>query len=139
MDDYCNIRKIPDDYRSTVKYRVTKNYNGRILRRCSDHGLTQDKERQFTPKPCDIDYAEKNPETDKESEQHSTDGYLSYQSSDSINSDDTSTKTIRSDNGAVNADDGAVVNTGHAIEHVTKEASDNFNASKNANVSFHLV
>jgi hypothetical protein len=69
------------------------------LRRCSDHGLTRDKERQFPPKICDFDYAEKNnPETDKETEQYSTDGYSSYQSSDSIDSDDTSTKTISADN-----------------------------------------
>ncbi len=40
VDDYCNIRKIPDDYRSKVQDRVMKNYNGHILRRCSDHGLT---------------------------------------------------------------------------------------------------
>jgi hypothetical protein len=59
VDHFCNFRKIPDDYRSTVKYRVRRNCNGRILRRCRDHGLTQDEERQFTPKPCDFDYTEK--------------------------------------------------------------------------------
>jgi hypothetical protein len=41
-----------------------------------------------------------NPETEEETEQHSTNGYLSYQSSDSIDSDDSSTKTISADNGA---------------------------------------
>jgi hypothetical protein len=45
VDDYCNIRKIPDNYRSKVEDRVTRNYNGHILHRCSDHGLTQDKEK----------------------------------------------------------------------------------------------
>jgi hypothetical protein len=139
MDGYCNIRKIPNNYRSTVKYRVTKNYNGCILRRCSDHGLTRDTERRFTPKPCDFNYAEKNPETDKKTEQHSTDGYLSYQSSDSIDSEDTSTTTISADNGANNADDGAIVSTGYAAEKVVKEASDNFNAIQNTNVNFNLV
>jgi hypothetical protein len=38
VDGYCNIRKIPYNYMSTVEYRVTRNYNGRILRRCSDGG-----------------------------------------------------------------------------------------------------
>jgi hypothetical protein len=42
---YCNIRKIPDNYRSKVNGKVTRNYNGCILRRCIDHGLTQDKEK----------------------------------------------------------------------------------------------
>jgi hypothetical protein len=140
MDGYCNFRKIPDDYRSKVECRITRNYNGRILRRCIDHGFTQDEERGFTSNPCDFDYAEKNnPETEEETEQHKTDGYLSYQSSDSINSDDTSTKTISADNGAVDADDGAAVNTGHTAEHIAKEASDNFNAIQNAKVSFNLV
>jgi hypothetical protein len=140
VDGYSNIRKIPDDYKSTVKYRVTKNYNGCILRICSDHGLTRDEERRFTPKPCDFDYAGKNkPETDKETEQHSNDGYLPHQSSDSIDSDDTSTKTITTVIRAVNADDGAVINIGHTAEHVVKEASDYFNAIQNANVSFNLV
>jgi hypothetical protein len=73
------IRKIPDDYSSMVKDRVTRNYNGDILCRCSDHGLTQDKEKQFTLKPCDLDCVEKNiPESDKEMEQHSTKNYLSF-------------------------------------------------------------
>ncbi len=67
------------------------------------------------------------------------DGYLSYQSSDSINSDDTSSQTISTDNGAVDADDGAIINTGHATEHVAKEASDNDNTIQNTNVSFNLV
>jgi hypothetical protein len=31
VDDYCNIRKIPDDYRSKVEDRVIRNYNRRIL------------------------------------------------------------------------------------------------------------
>jgi hypothetical protein len=72
VDGYCNsYRKIPDAYRSKVKDRVTRNYNGRIWHRCNDHGLTQDMERRFTPKPCDFDYAENNhPETEKETEQH---------------------------------------------------------------------
>jgi hypothetical protein len=64
---------------------------------------------------------------------------LSFQSSDSIDSDDTSTKTISAENGANNADNEAVVNTGHIAEHVKKEASDNFNAIQNAYVSFNLV
>jgi hypothetical protein len=64
---------------------------------------------------------------------------LSYQSFDIINSDDTSAKTICADNGADDADNEAVVNIGHAAEHVMKEASDNFNAIQNANVSFNLV
>jgi hypothetical protein len=74
VDGYGNsYRKIPDNYRSKVKDRVTRNYNGHILRRCIDHGLTRDEQRQFTPKPCDFNYAEKNnPETDEETEQHST-------------------------------------------------------------------
>jgi hypothetical protein len=56
VDGYCNsYRKIPDNCRSKVKDRVKRNYNGRILRRCIDHGLTQDEERRFTPKPCDFD------------------------------------------------------------------------------------
>jgi hypothetical protein len=79
------------------------------------------------------------PETDEETEQHSTDGFLSYQSSDSINSDDTSSKTISADNGANNIENGAAINTGHAAEHVVKEASDKVNAIQNANVSFNLV
>jgi hypothetical protein len=29
------------------------------LRKCSDHGLTQNEGSQFTPKPCDFDYTEK--------------------------------------------------------------------------------
>ncbi len=58
---------------------------------------------------------------------------------DSINSDDTSTKSISADNGAIDADHGAVVNTGHATEHVAKEASDNFNAIQNTNASLNLV
>ncbi len=59
VNDCCNIRKIPDNYRSKVKDRVTRNYNGHILRRCSDHGLKQDKEKRFTPKSCDLDYTKK--------------------------------------------------------------------------------
>jgi hypothetical protein len=55
VDGYCNIRKIPDNYRSKVKDRVTRYYNWRILRRCSDHGLTRDEKQLFTPKPCDLD------------------------------------------------------------------------------------
>jgi hypothetical protein len=78
VDGYCNFRKIPDDYRGAVEHRVTRNYNGHILHRCIDHGLTRDKERRFTPKPCVFDYTENiNPETEEETEQHSTDGYLS--------------------------------------------------------------
>jgi hypothetical protein len=64
---------------------------------------------------------------------------LSFQSSDSIDSDDTSTKTIGTDNKANNADNGAIVNTGHATEHIVKEASDIFNAIQNASVIFDLV
>jgi hypothetical protein len=95
------------------------------LRRCIDHGLTQDKEKQFTPKPCDLDYAEKYlPESNKETEQHSTDDYLSFQSSDIIDSDYTSTKTISAENKANDADNEAVVNTGHTAEHDVKAASD---------------
>jgi hypothetical protein len=72
-----------------------RNYNAHIDRRCIDHGLTRDDERQFTPKPSDFDYVENNhPETDEETEHYSTAGYFSYQSSDSINSDDTSSKTM---------------------------------------------
>jgi hypothetical protein len=56
-----------------------------------------------------------------------------------IDSDDTSTKTISAESGANDADDGAVVTTGHAAEHIGKEASDNFNAIQNANISFNLV
>jgi hypothetical protein len=45
-DGYCNsYRKFPDNHRSKVDDRVTRNYNGCILRRCSDHGLTQDEEK----------------------------------------------------------------------------------------------
>jgi hypothetical protein len=79
VDGYCKIRKFPDDYKSKVEGRVTRNYNGRILRRYIDHGLILDEERQFIPKPWDFDYVEINiPETDIEIEQHSTDGYLSF-------------------------------------------------------------
>jgi hypothetical protein len=67
------------------------------------------------------------------------DNYLSFQSSDSIDSDDTSSKTINADNKAIDAHNGAIVNTGHGTEHVAKEASDNVNAIQNANVSFKLV
>ncbi len=42
VNGYCKIRKIPDNCRSTVERRVTKNYNGCILLRCSDHGFTHD-------------------------------------------------------------------------------------------------
>jgi hypothetical protein len=99
-----------------------KNYNGHNLRSCGDYGLTGDKERRFTPKPSDFNYTEKNNTvTDEEIEQHSIYGYLSYQSSDSINSDDTSTKTISADNGTDDADNEAIVNTGHTAEHVMKE------------------
>jgi hypothetical protein len=48
-------------------------------------------------------------------------------------------KFISADNGGVDADNGAVVNTGHAAEHIAKEASDNFNAIQIANVSFNMV
>jgi hypothetical protein len=133
VDGYCNIRKIPDNYRSKVKDRVTRNYNGLILRRFSDHGLTRDKEKLFTPKPCDLDCAEKNiPESNKETEQYSTKDYLSFRSCDSIDSDDTSTKTISDENRANNADNEAVVNTGHTAKHDVKAASDNVNAIQNA-------
>jgi hypothetical protein len=37
------------------------------------------------------------------------------------------------------ADNEAVLNTGHAAEHIVKEASDNLNAIQNANVSFNLL
>jgi hypothetical protein len=140
MDGYCKQQKVPDNYGSKVKDRLTRNYNVCIECRCIDHGLTQDEERRFTPKPSDFNYAEKNhPEADEETEQHSTDDYLSFQSNNSINSDDTSSKTINADNEAVNADKGAIINTGHGDEHVTKEASDNVNAIQHANVSFNLV
>ncbi len=56
-----------------------------------------------------------------------------------IDLDDTSTKTISAENGAKDADIVAVINTGHAAEHVGKEASENFNAIQNANISFNLV
>jgi hypothetical protein len=36
--------------------------------------------------------------------------------------------TIHADNGAEEADNGSIINTGYATEHVVKEASDNFNA-----------
>jgi hypothetical protein len=112
MDGYCNIRKIADNYRSKVEDKVRRNYNGRILRRCIGHGLTQDKEKRFMPEPCDLDYVEKSiPESDKETEQHSTDDYLSFQSSNSINSDDTLTNTIIAENEADDTDNEAVVNT----------------------------
>jgi hypothetical protein len=139
VDGYCNFREISDIYRSNVQDKVTRNYNRGILHRCIEHGLTQDEEKGFTPKPCDLDYAEKNPESNEETEQHSTNDYLSFQSSDSINSDDTSTKTISADNRANNADNGAVINTGHAAEHLMKEASDNFNTIQNANISFNMM
>jgi hypothetical protein len=64
---------------------------------------------------------------------------LSFQSSDSIDSDDTSTKTISTENGANNADNEAVINTGHTAEHNVKAASNNVNAIQNAPVSFNLV
>jgi hypothetical protein len=99
----------------------------------------QNEERQFTPKPCDFNDMKKKSGTDEETEQHSTNSHLSYKSSDSIDSDDTSTKTISADNGAVNADNGAIVNTGHTAEDFAKEASDNFNTIQNANVCFNLV
>ena len=67
------------------------------------------------------------------------DNYLSFQSSDSIDSDDTSSKTINADNKAIDAHNGAIVNTGHATEHIVKEASDIFNAIQNASVIFDLV
>jgi hypothetical protein len=138
VDGYCNIRKIPDDYRSKVKAKVTRNYNGCILHRWIDHGLTQDEEKQFTPKPCDFNYAEKNiPESNEETEQHSTDNYLSFQSSDSIDSDDTSTKSISAENRATNADNKAIVS--HTAEHNIKAASGNVNAIQNSHVSFSLV
>jgi hypothetical protein len=125
---------------SKVEDKVTRNYNRHILRRCIDHGLTQDKEKRFTPKPCDLDYAKKNiPESNKETEQHSTNDYLSFQSSDSINSDDTPTKTISTENGANEADNEAILNTGHTAEHNVKAASDNANAIQNAHVRFNLV
>jgi hypothetical protein len=79
------------------------------------------------------------PETEKETEQHSTDDYLAFQSSDSINSDDTLTKTISAENRANNADNEAVVNTGHTAKHDVKVASDNINVIQNTHVSFNLV
>jgi hypothetical protein len=59
VDGYCYIRNIPDNYRSKVEDKVTRNYNGHILSRCIDHGLTRDEEKRFTPKSCDLDYAKK--------------------------------------------------------------------------------
>ncbi len=67
------------------------------------------------------------------------DGYLPFQSSDSINSDDTSTKSISAENRANNADIEAVVNTGHTAVQDVNAASDNINAIQNAHVSFNLV
>ncbi len=79
VDGYCNIRKIPDDYRSKVEVKVTRNYNRHIFCRCIDHDLTRDKKKHFTAKPCDLDNAEINiPESNGETEQHSTDDYLSF-------------------------------------------------------------
>jgi hypothetical protein len=139
VDGYCNFREISDIYRSNVQDKVTRNYNRGILHRCIEHGLTQDEEKGFTPKPCDLDYAEKNPESNEETEQHSTDNYLSFQSSDSIGSDNTSTKTISGENRAGNADNKFIVNTGHTAEYDVRAASDNVNAIQNAHVSFNLV
>jgi hypothetical protein len=51
VDGYCKKKKVPDDYRSKVEDRVTRNYHMHIDHRFIDHGLTQDKERRFTPKP----------------------------------------------------------------------------------------
>jgi hypothetical protein len=79
------------------------------------------------------------PETEEETEQHSTNDYLSFQSSDSINSDDTSTKTISAENGANNADNEAITNTGHTAEHNVKAASDHVNVIQNAHISFNLA
>jgi hypothetical protein len=64
---------------------------------------------------------------------------LSFQSRDSINSDDTSTKSISAENRFDDADNEAVVNTGHTAEQDIKAASDNVNAIQNADVSFNLV
>ncbi len=47
--------------------------------------------------------------------------------------------TLSADNGAANADNGAIISTGHTAEHVMKEESDNFNAIQNTNISFNLV
>jgi hypothetical protein len=92
VDGYCNsYRKILDSYKSKVEDRVTRNYKGHILGRCIDHDLSRNEEKQFTPKPCDLDYAKKNnPETDKETEQHSTNDYLTAEhnvkaASDNVN------------------------------------------------------
>ncbi len=57
----------------------------------------------------------------------------------SINTDDTSTKTISADNRADNADNEAIVKTGHTAEIILKEASDNLNAIQNVNISCNLV
>jgi hypothetical protein len=87
-----------------------------------------------------LDHAEKNiQESYKETQQHSTDDYLSFQSSDSINSDDTSTKTISAENRADNADNEAILDTGYTAEHNIKAVSDNVNAIQNAHISFNLV
>jgi hypothetical protein len=64
---------------------------------------------------------------------------LSFQSSDSIDSDDTSTKSISTENRANNADNEAVINTGHTAKHNVKAASDNVNAIQTAHIRFNLV
>jgi hypothetical protein len=46
---------------------------------------------------------------------------LSFQSNDSIDSDDTSTKTISAENRANDSDNEAVFNTGNAAEHIVKK------------------
>jgi hypothetical protein len=79
------------------------------------------------------------PESNKETEQHSTNNFLSFWSSDSIDSDDNSTKIISTENEANDADNEAVVNTGHTAKHDVKAALDNVNAIQNAQVCFNLV
>jgi hypothetical protein len=140
VDGYCNFRKIPGDYRSKIEDRVTRNYNGRILHRCIDHGLTQDKERRFTPKPCVFDYAEKKIQRLKKKQNNIV--LMAIRHFDQVTvltQMILQLKIISADNGADNADNEAILNTGHAAEHVVKEASDNSMPSKNANVSFNLV
>jgi hypothetical protein len=59
-DGYCKNRKIPDNYRSKVEERFKRKINGRIERRCIEHNLTPEEERQFTPKHRNLDNAESN-------------------------------------------------------------------------------
>jgi hypothetical protein len=78
VDGYCKNRKIPDNYRSKVEERVKRKFNKHIKRRCLEHNLSPEEERQFTPKLSNLDYAENNnPESDEELEEHDSDDYFS--------------------------------------------------------------